>query len=68
MDYTPTINQLMEKLWYLFPIFVAIAILKNSWFKGVMGEFQINILLKLFLPKDIYHLVVQKQRLNMRIT
>ena len=36
---------------------VAAAIVKTPWFKGRMGEFIINLAIKLFLDKNTYHLV-----------
>lgn len=44
-------------LWYLIPIALLAAVINSSWFKGVVGEFQLNLLLKLFLPKKQYHLI-----------
>ncbi|MFQ3291574.1 NERD domain-containing protein [Reinekea sp.] len=57
MDYSPIIDQFIGSLWYLLPIFVLAGILKSSWFKGVVGEFKVNLLLKLFLSKEKYHLI-----------
>ena len=44
---------------YVLAAFVAVIaiILKSPWFKGWIGEFQINLITKLFLSKDVYHLV-----------
>ena len=42
---------------YLIPLVILIGILKSPWFKGVFGEFQINMAARLFLPKDEYHLI-----------
>lgn len=44
-------------VWYLIPIFIVINIIKSAWFKGVFGEFQVNLLIKLFLNKQTYHLI-----------
>jgi len=57
MDFTPILNQIYSALWYLVPFFVAVGIFKSPWFKGVLGEFQVNFILKLFLPKNNYHLI-----------
>ena len=57
MDISPVINQLLNTLWYLIPLVVVTGLFKSAWFKGVMGEFQVNLLLKLFLSTDIYHLI-----------
>lgn len=57
MDITPMINQLFSMLWYLIPLAILAGIFKSPWFKGVLGEFQVNLLLKLFLSKDKYRLI-----------
>ena len=44
-------------LWFLITIATLIGILKSPWFKGIFGEFQINMAARLFLPKDEYHLI-----------
>ncbi|MBU3068575.1 NERD domain-containing protein [Aestuariicella sp. G3-2] len=57
MDITPIINQLFSVLWYLIPLALLAGLFKSPWFKGILGEFQVNLLLKLFLSKDKYHLI-----------
>ncbi len=57
MDFNPIINQLYSVLWYLVPLVFLAGLLKSPWFKGVLGEFQVNMLLKIFLSKDTYHLL-----------
>jgi ribosomal protein L37AE/L43A len=57
MDITPIINQLFSLLWYLIPLALLTGLLKSPWFKGFLGEFQVNLFLKLFLSKDKYHLI-----------
>lgn len=57
MDYSPILNQIYSILWYLAPLFIAIAVIKTPWFKGALGEFQVNLLLKRFLPKEGYYLI-----------
>ncbi len=57
MDFSPILSQVFSAVWYLIPFFIVIAVFKTPWFKGVMGEFQVNLLLKLFLPKESYHLI-----------
>lgn len=49
------LNTLLE-VWYLIPIVIIAFIFKTSWFKGVMGEFVVNLILKR-LPKKDYHLI-----------
>ena len=38
--------------WYLIPIFIFAIIIKSAWFKGVLGEWQVNLLIKIFLDKN----------------
>ena len=57
MDFSPIINQVVGVLWYLIPLGILAAILKSSWFKGIVGEFIVNLSAKLFLDKDKYHLI-----------
>lgn len=57
MDFTPILNQIFGTLWYLIPLFVMIILFKSSWFKGVFGEFIVNLNAKLFLDKKQYHLI-----------
>lgn len=56
MDFSPFYQSLLS-LWYLIPLLLIIFIIKTSWFKGVMGEFVINVLAKWKLDPDVYHLI-----------
>ncbi|MCR8923134.1 NERD domain-containing protein [Dasania sp. GY-MA-18] len=56
MEITPITQQLFSTLWYLIPLAITAGILQSPWFKGLFGELQINLLLKLFLSKNKYHL------------
>lgn len=57
LDLSPVINQIIGTLWYLIPIAILVGILKSAWFKGVFGEFIVNLLAKFFLDKEKYHLI-----------
>lgn len=57
MNFSPMVNQVIGALWYWIPIVILAAILKSPWFKGVIGEFMVNISAKLMLNKDEYHLI-----------
>lgn len=57
MDFSPIINQILGVLWYLIPIAILAGILKSPWFKGVAGEFIVNLSAKLLLDKEKYHLI-----------
>lgn len=57
MDFTPIINQVVGVLWYLIPFSILAVVLKLAWFKGIAGEFIVNLSAKLFLDKEKYHLI-----------
>jgi len=54
MNMTSIFAPLIHALWYLLPLFIISIVLKTPWFKGVMGEFKVNLLLKLFLSNKHY--------------
>jgi len=56
MDLTQILYALVINLWYLIPLFIVVAALKSSWFKGAFGEWLVNQLVKFFLNKKEYHL------------
>ena len=48
----------MVKIYILAGVVAVIAIiLKSPWFKGWIGELQVNLVTKFFLNKDTYHLI-----------
>jgi len=57
MDFTPIISQFIRNFWYLIPLLILVAILKSRWFKGIIGEFLVNISAKFLLDKNEYHLI-----------
>ncbi|MEN6623216.1 MAG: NERD domain-containing protein [Smithella sp.] len=57
MDFSPVINQVIGQLWYLIPIIVLVTILKTAWFKGILGEFIVNVLARMLLDKRVYRLI-----------
>jgi hypothetical protein len=57
MDFSQGINQIVGTLWYLIPIVILVIVLKSPWFKGMTGEFIINVLASMFLDKHVYHLI-----------
>ncbi|MEI6893132.1 MAG: NERD domain-containing protein [Colwellia sp.] len=56
MDISSILLNSMQQAWYFLPIFILFFIFKTSWFKGVLGEFIVNLIIKR-LPKDDYHLI-----------
>ena len=57
MDLSVLFEGLFKQLWYFIPLFIFVMVIKSAWFKGVMGEFFVNLLLKRFLPKSDYTLI-----------
>jgi restriction system protein len=57
MDLSIYLNMIFSAAWYLIPIFILAVIIKSAWFKGVLGEWQVNLLIKFFLDKNNYHLI-----------
>lgn len=61
MDLSIYLNMIFSAAWYLIPIFIFVLIIKSAWFKGffkgMVGEWQVNLLLKFFLDKNEYHLI-----------
>lgn len=57
MDFSPIISQVFSTLWYLIPIIILATLLKSPWFKGLVGEFIVNLSAKLRLNKNEYHLL-----------
>ena len=57
MDLSVYLNMMLSAAWYLIPIFIFVVIIKSAWFKGVLGEWQVNLLIKFFLDKNEYHLI-----------
>lgn len=47
----------LEKYWYLIPIFLLVSLLKSRWFKGKLGEIQINNTLKSLTTDSEYVLL-----------
>ena len=57
MDFSPIINQVVGTFWYLILIGIILVTLKSPWFKGMIGEFIVNLSAKLMLDKEKYHLI-----------
>lgn len=55
MDFSPIFDALLS-FWFLIPLFIFGAVVNSSWFKGILGEFVVNIFAKWKLDKDVYHL------------
>jgi len=57
MDVTSLLAPLLTKLWFVLPLLLLAAIVKSPWFKGMVGEWFLNLCLGLFLDKREYHLL-----------
>jgi restriction system protein len=57
MDLSIYLNMMISAAWYLIPIFIFATVIKFAWFKGILGEWQVNLLIKFFLDKNEYHLI-----------
>lgn len=57
MDPSSIIMLMIIKLWFLFPLVILAVVLKSPWFKGIVGEFIVNLSIKIFLDKEQYHLI-----------
>jgi len=57
MDSLPKIMQLLVQYWYVYPIIFIIVFFRSPRGKGIWGEFEINLLIRLFLNKRSYHLI-----------
>lgn len=57
MDFIAVIHPLLSQLWYLLPLLLLATLVKSPWFKGMMGEWFINLGVQLFLDRREYHLL-----------
>lgn len=57
MDITAAIAPLLTQLWFLLPLLLIATLLKTAWFKGMIGEWFINLCIRLFLDKREYRLL-----------
>lgn len=54
---TSIVAQAQTTLWYIIPAAILVAFIKSAWFKGLIGEFVINVSARLLLDKNKYHLI-----------
>ncbi len=57
MDVTALMAVLLNQLWFLLPLFLLATIAKSPWFKGMIGEWLLNLSIRLFLDRQEYHLL-----------
>ena len=56
-DFSPILKPLFSTLWFLIPLALLGGILSSPWFKGVFGEFQVNLASRLFPDRRVYRLI-----------
>lgn len=57
MDIASIFSQVFGQLWYLIPLVIIGLLFKSAWFKGVMGEFIVNVSAKHLLDQGRYRLI-----------
>ncbi|EPC3541863.1 NERD domain-containing protein [Aeromonas hydrophila] len=57
MDVTALMAVLLNQLWFLLPLLLLATIAKSPWFKGMIGEWLLNLSIRLFLDRQEYHLL-----------
>lgn len=57
MNVSAAMTPLLAQLWYLLPLLLIAVVIKTPWFKGMIGEWFINLSIRLFLDKREYHLL-----------
>lgn len=57
MDVTALMAALLNQLWFLLPLLLLVTIAKSPWFKGMIGEWLLNLSIRLFLDRQEYHLL-----------
>ncbi len=57
MDVTALMAVLLNQLWFLLPLLLLATIAKSPWFKGMIGEWLLNLSIRLFLDRREYHLL-----------
>lgn len=57
MDLGPAFQPLITAFWYLILLLIIAGLIKSPWFKGKVGEFLVNVSVRLFFDKSRYHLI-----------
>jgi predicted RNA-binding Zn-ribbon protein involved in translation (DUF1610 family) len=48
---------MLSAYWWMIPLIIMFSILQRPFMKGVIGEFQVNLIAKFWLDKEVYHLI-----------
>ena len=54
IDITDVLHQFLAAGWWLIPLLILVAIMKTAWFKGLMGEWLVNLVARIALPSKSY--------------
>ncbi len=54
IDVTNILFQSLAAYWWLIPLVILVAITKTAWFKGLIGEWLVNLVAAIFLPSKSY--------------
>jgi restriction system protein len=57
MDFSLLPKPIFTALWYLIPVVICISVFRTAWFKGIVGEFIVNLLARFQLDPSVYHLM-----------
>ena len=57
LDLSLIFAPLIQYAWFWLPALILATLFKSPWFKGVMGEWMVNMLARWFLDKSQYHLI-----------
>ena len=55
IDITDILFQFLAAGWWLIPLLALAAIMRTAWFKGLMGEWLVNVVARVALPSTSYH-------------
>jgi DNA-binding XRE family transcriptional regulator len=48
---------IIKEVWWAIPILFIIGLVKTPWFKGLIGEWAVNLAARIMLDKGTYHLI-----------
>ena len=54
IDVTDILFRSLAAYWWLIPLLILVAITKTAWFKGLMGEWLVNLVARIALPSKSY--------------
>ncbi len=57
LDLTSLLSPLAVPFGYLLLFLILVGLFKSPWFKGMLGEAIVNLITKLSLDKNVYHLI-----------